>query len=104
MRTLLASYKGRAIILMIGESLMLIASLYAFSLINKEVTYPVGSMSTNICEGLFAVGVFQVSFYFHGLYDPKTFSYRIAPTRRLASSLIIGSILFGGIRLLFPSV
>jgi sugar transferase (PEP-CTERM system associated) len=98
------SYNGRATFLFLSENLALIGSIFAAALIKTGSALSMLDFRIGLGKALFAAIIFQVSLYFHDLYDLNLKGSRIELVRRLASSILVASIGLGVVYTLFPNM
>src|SRR5439155_19479192 len=98
------SYNGKTTFLFLSENIALIVSIVVAALIKVGYAGHAFDFRVGIGKALFAAIVFQVSLYFHDLYDLKENANRVKLIRRLASALLIHSVLLGAVYALFPSM
>src|SRR5215212_9280247 len=101
---LFSSYNRRKVFLILGDSLVLISSIFAALFINNGLAEPGYDLRMNIGKALFGVGFFQISLYFYDLYDLNSFGVRLQLARRLVSSLVVTSSLLASIHWFYPTL
>lgn len=97
-------YNSRKIFLILGDSLLLIAWILAAIYITNDVASLKNNLQLNITIAVLVAGIFQVLFYFHNLYNLKSFLPKTKLAIRLASSITIAITLLTLIWWLFPTI
>lgn len=97
-------YNSRKVFLILGDSLLLMASILAAIYIKNDVASLKQNLQVNISIALLATVIFQISFYFHGLYNLSSFLLRTKLAISLASSLLVATALLTILYWLYPAI
>lgn len=101
---LFSIYNNRKIFLILGDSLLLMASILATIYITNDLALLKNNLQINISMALIATTMFQTSFYFHSLYNLNFPLSKAKQVCYLASSTLITITLLTILYCLYPTI